>query len=88
MREKGLRVPSEVLSLKWADVNLEKQRILVTSPKTEHHVGRESRDIPMFPELVEPLRDVLWGLALLPDGGESNCDLGCRKWDWNLRSHI
>jgi len=47
----GLRAPSEVLPLKWADVNWEQNRIVIHSPKTEHHEGHESRPIPMFPEL-------------------------------------
>lgn len=51
----GLRCPSEVLSLKWEDVDFHESRILVRSPKTEHHEGGESRLIPMFPELVGPL---------------------------------
>ncbi|MBI1311365.1 tyrosine-type recombinase/integrase [bacterium] len=53
----GLRIPSEALSLRWCDVDHERQRIRITSPKTEHHEGRDSREIPIFPELVEPLRD-------------------------------
>lgn len=47
----GLRCPSEHLSLRWSDVNWEHGRILVTSPKTEHFPGGESRLVPMFPEL-------------------------------------
>jgi len=47
----GLRCPSEVLSLRWQDVDRETERIRVTSPKTEHHPGKDSRMIPLFPEL-------------------------------------
>lgn len=47
----GLRCPSEHLSLTWQDVDWERQRITITSPKTEHHEGKESRVIPLFPEL-------------------------------------
>ena len=47
----GLRVPSEALSLRWEDVDWEHDRIRVISPKTAHHPGRESRLIPLFPEL-------------------------------------
>ncbi len=47
----GLRCPSEVLALTWEDINWEHNRIHVTSPKTEHHPGGESRMIPLFPEL-------------------------------------
>ena len=54
----GLRCPSEVLALKWGDINWECNRIRVPSPKTEHHTGGESRIIPMFPELVGPLNAV------------------------------
>ena len=47
----GLRCPSEVLSLKWEDCNFDAGRIVVTSPKTEHHEGKGTRVIPLFPEL-------------------------------------
>lgn len=47
----GLRCPSEVLALRWQDVNWEQGRILIHSPKTEHHEGHETRLIPMFPEI-------------------------------------
>jgi len=47
----GLRTPSETLALRWGDVNWETNRIRVRSPKTEHHVGKESRLLPIFPEL-------------------------------------
>jgi len=47
----GLRCPSEVLALSWIDVNWELNRIRVPSPKTEHIEGKDSRMIPLFPEL-------------------------------------
>jgi integrase len=47
----GLRCPSEVLSLRWQDIDWAGNRIIVTSPKTEHHAGKASRTIPLFPEL-------------------------------------
>ena len=52
----GLRCPSEVLSLKWQDIDWDRDKIHVTSPKTEH-LGKGSRIIPLFPELVGPLMD-------------------------------
>ena len=55
-RYAGLRCPSEVLSLKWDDVDWENLRIRVTSPKTEHHPGRELRVVPIFPEVLPYLR--------------------------------
>jgi integrase len=54
----GLRCPSETLALKWGDVDVEKNRIRVTSPKTEHHPGQAERWIPLFPELRPLLAEV------------------------------
>ena len=54
----GLRCPSEVLALTWEDIVWDSARIIVTSPKTEHHKGHESRVIPLFPELLKPLMEV------------------------------
>ena len=53
----GLQCPSENLSLRWADVDWQRGRIRVHSPKTEHHQGGESRLIPLFPEL-RPLDEI------------------------------
>lgn len=47
----GLRCPSEHLALTWAGVDWERNRLLVPSPKTEHHEGGAERWIPLFPEL-------------------------------------
>jgi integrase len=54
----GLRCPSEHLALRWVDVDWEKGRMLIRSRKTEHHVGGESRLVPLFPELMPHLREV------------------------------
>ena len=54
----GLRCPSEVLLLRWVDVDWEGSRMLIRSPKTEHHDGRECRMVPLFPELAPHLREV------------------------------
>ncbi len=53
----GLRCPSEILRLRWVDVDWERGRIIVHSPKTEHHAGGHCRQIPLFPELLPYLRD-------------------------------
>jgi integrase len=47
----GLRTPSEHYGLRWTDVDWERGKFLVHSPKTEHHEGGESRWVPIFPEL-------------------------------------
>jgi integrase len=54
----GLRCPSEHLALRWTDIDWENERITLRSPKTEHHEGCESRQIPIFPELLPYLREV------------------------------
>ena len=46
-----LRCPSEVLFLRWQDFDWATGRIVVTSPKTEHHAGKAQRTIPLFSEL-------------------------------------
>ncbi|WP_417396881.1 tyrosine-type recombinase/integrase [Gimesia chilikensis] len=58
----GLRCPSEILRLRWEDIDRETDRVLVTSPKTEHHAGKDSRVIPLFPELV-PYLDECYELS-------------------------
>ena len=53
----GMRIPSEAFYLRWSDIDWNQERIRFRSPKTEHKPGHEEREIPLFPELVEPLRD-------------------------------
>jgi site-specific recombinase XerD len=47
----GLRCPSEHLGLQWTEVDWERSRFLVRSPKPEHHEGKAERWVPIFPEL-------------------------------------
>lgn len=63
----GLRTPSETLALRWNDVDWARERLLIRSPKTEHHEGKESRWIPLFPELRKHL-DTAWDMPT--KGGE------------------
>ncbi|WP_145082925.1 tyrosine-type recombinase/integrase [Aureliella helgolandensis] len=58
----GLRCPSEVLSLRWADIDWEKGRMAVTEPKVEHHSGRGVRTCPIFSEL-RPFLEKAWDQA-------------------------
>ncbi len=58
----GLRCPSEHMALRWADVDLPGGKMLVRSPKTEHHDGKESRLVPIFPEL-RPYLEEAWDRA-------------------------
>jgi integrase len=72
----GLRCPSEVLSLRWQDVDWEARRIVVQSPKTELHPGKASRTIPLFAELRPILAEAF---DLAPDGAEYVVDGNHRK---------
>jgi len=47
----GVRTPSETFALTWGDVDWQRGRVRIRSPKTACHAGRESRLIPLFPEL-------------------------------------
>ena len=53
----GLRTPSETLSLRWTDIDREKGRVCVQSPKTEHHLNGANRAMPLFPELRKYLEE-------------------------------
>ena len=52
----GLRTPSEPTLLRWCDIDWERERFLVTSPKTAAYEGHASRWVPIFPDLA-PLFD-------------------------------
>lgn len=53
----GLRCPSEVVRLKWQDIDFDKQRFTVHASKTEHHADGGIRIVPMFPELKPLFQD-------------------------------
>lgn len=50
----GLR-NGEALLVTWGDVDFKRKRLLVHSPKTERIKGRDTRLIPLFPELRKEL---------------------------------
>ena len=62
----GLRIPSEIAHMTWADVQWDSSRIWVHSPKTEKHTGRDNRFVPLW----EPIRQELEALYFAdePDG--------------------
>ncbi|MBT3200784.1 MAG: tyrosine-type recombinase/integrase [Phycisphaerales bacterium] len=53
----GLRCPSEVLRLTWADIDWEHDRFTVHASKTEHHADGGIRQVPIFPELAPHLTE-------------------------------
>ena len=80
----GLRCPSEHLGLRWGDVDWDKGRILVTSPKTEHQEGGESRYVPIFPELRPHLMEAFEKA----EPGTEHVITRCRDAKVNLRTQF
>lgn len=54
----GLRCPSEIVALRWGDVDWEHGRLTVRSPKTAGHDGHAVRVVPIAPELRPILQDL------------------------------
>jgi integrase len=63
----GVRVPSEPFSMTWDDVDWERSRLRVPSPKTEHHHGKAYRWVPIMAEVRSYLEDVE---AVAPEGAK------------------
>jgi len=78
----GLRCPSELLALRLDSADWDAGRIRVDSPKTEHHVGKAYRIIPMFPEL-RPYLEERWEQA---EPGETHFVTRYRDAKQNLRT--
>lgn len=58
----GCRCPSEIAELKWEDINWANERMLVHASKTEHHLNKATRWVPLFPEL-KPYLEAVWEQA-------------------------
>jgi integrase len=54
----GLRIPSELSTLKWSDIDFQAGRMTIHATKTEHHRGKGIRVCPLFPELRPYLLDL------------------------------
>jgi integrase len=80
----GLRCPSEVLSLRWQDIDWERSRMRVHSSKTEHHEGGESRMVPLFPELLPHLREAFEDAG----PGSTHIVTRYRSTNCNLRTQL
>ena len=78
----GVRVPSEAMGLRWGDIDWDKNRICIRSPKTEHQ-GKPSRTLPLFPEL-RPL--LMEAFEQAEDGAEFVIGR-YRDASQNLRTH-
>ncbi len=54
----GLRCPSEVLTIKWSEIDFKRGRMTITAVKNEHHDGGGIRECPLFPEVREAIKDL------------------------------
>lgn len=79
----GLRTPSEILPLTWQDIDWEHNRMIVRSPKTEHHAGGKSRTVPIFAELPPYLEKAF---VAAPEGAVNLIEKH-RKSAKNWRTH-
>lgn len=77
----GLRCPSEILALRWTDVDFDRGRMKVRSPKGENF-GKGVREVPLFPEVRKALDE----LYLEPDGGDFVISTNNRSARKNLRT--
>jgi len=80
----GLRCPSEHLALRLADIDLAGGKMHVRSEKTEHHEGKESRYVPIFPEL-RPYLETVWNEA---EEGNGYLITRYRDANANLRTQL
>lgn len=55
----GVRIVSEIEKLEWDHILWDQGKVLIHSPKTEHHPGKDKRFVPLFPELREHLAEGL-----------------------------
>ena len=80
----GLRVPSEVLRLKWQDIDFEHSRFTVHASKTERHADGGIRTVPMFPELRPLFQDAFDNAK----DGDVHCITRYRDKSVNLRTQL
>ncbi len=80
----GLRCPSEVLRLKWADIDWARDRFTVHATKTEHHADGGVRKVPIFPELAPYLTECFEAA----EPGSEYVVTRCRDASVNLRTQL
>lgn len=80
----GLRCPSELFALKWGHVDWGRDRFTVHSSKTEHHEGKGTRIVPIFPEL----RPYLYDAYLHAEPGKEYVIAKHRLGSMNLRQQF
>ena len=80
----GLRIPSELVTLKWEDIDWANNKIRVHQPKLEHLPGGSFRVMPLFPRL----RPYLLEQSELAEPGAKYVITGNRTANSNLRTQF
>ena len=80
----GLRCPSEILRLKWQDVDFSNNRFIVHASKTAHHADGGIRTVPMFPEL----KSLFQNAFDMANTGDVYCITRYRDNSTNLRTQM
>lgn len=82
----GLRCPSEHLGLRWDDIDWERGRMTVRSPKTARK-GKPTRVVPIFAEL-RPYLDAAWDQVPPGTPGTAPVIVRYRDRNSNLRTQL
>ena len=80
----GLRIPSELVTLKWDDIDWANNKIRIHQPKLEHLPGGSFRVMPLFPRL----RPYLMEQSELAEPGTEYVITGNRTANSNLRTQF
>lgn len=81
----GLRCPSEHMALRWRDIDWDRNRITVRASKTAAHANRETRIVPLFPEIAPYLRQAFEEAT---EGSEFVCTDHYRRAGVNLGTQL
>jgi integrase len=68
-RWNGLRIPSEISDLRWRDIDWEKRRMIIRSPKLARYEDKAERCVAIFPEVFAFLQELR---RLRPEASEDD----------------
>jgi integrase len=68
-RWNGLRIPSEISDLRWRDIDWEKRRMIIRSPKLARYEDKAERCVAIFPEAFVFLQELR---RLRPEASEDD----------------
>ena len=77
----GLRCPSELMPLRYSDIDWAKHCFRVRSPKTERHHGHQERLVPLFSEIRKELEQLRLERSPKDDDFVIQGFVGQTKWN-------